>query len=202
MTDIIFFDTDCLSAFLWINDQCLLGKLYSGRIVIPGEVYDELSNPSIRHLKQRLDQLIESGAARIEEIEVDSKEYELYQKLISDPDEGHAIIGRGEASAIVLAWQDDGVLASNNLRDVSVYVEEFQLKHMTTGDILKEALAQGLIDEDEGNVLWAQMLQKRRRLGYDSFSAFLEANNDSIYSVPEDHNYVAEQEWFCLYIAG
>ena len=32
MTDELFFDTDCLSAFLWINNTNILQKLYSGRI--------------------------------------------------------------------------------------------------------------------------------------------------------------------------
>ena len=34
MTDDLFFDTDCLSAFLWINDTNILQALYAGKIVI------------------------------------------------------------------------------------------------------------------------------------------------------------------------
>lgn len=44
MTDDLFFDTDCLSAFLWINDTNILHELYGGRIVLPEPVYQELSN--------------------------------------------------------------------------------------------------------------------------------------------------------------
>jgi len=33
MTDEYFFDTDCLSAFLWINDVNILKELYGGRII-------------------------------------------------------------------------------------------------------------------------------------------------------------------------
>lgn len=32
MTDELFCDTDCLSAFLWINDTNILHELYGGRI--------------------------------------------------------------------------------------------------------------------------------------------------------------------------
>lgn len=32
MNDELFFDTDCLSAFLWINNTNILQKLYIGRI--------------------------------------------------------------------------------------------------------------------------------------------------------------------------
>lgn len=35
MTDKIFFDTDCLSAFLWIKNENILVKLYGGKIVLP-----------------------------------------------------------------------------------------------------------------------------------------------------------------------
>lgn len=58
MTDDLFFDTDCLSAFLWINDTNILHELYGGRIVLPEPVYQELSNPCIPHTGQRTDLLL------------------------------------------------------------------------------------------------------------------------------------------------
>ena len=176
MTEPLFFDTDCLSAFLWINNQSLLAQLYPGRVIIPAQVYAELSIPSVPHLKQRIDTMINNGDTRIETIQADTEEYRLYRKLVSKPDPGHVIIGNGEAAAIALAKEQGGILASNNLRDISVYVSEFSLQHMTTGDILKEALDRGLITEAIGNQLWQNMLQKRRRLGYQSFSDYLKAN--------------------------
>ncbi len=177
MTEPLFFDTDCLSAFLWINNQSLLAQLYPGRVIIPAQVYAELSIPSVPHLKQRIDVMISNGDARIETIQADTEEYRLYRKLVSKPDPGHVIIGSGEAAAIALAKEQGGILASNNLRDISVYVSEFNLQHMTTGDILKEALDRGLITETTGNQLWQNMLQKRRRLGYSSFSDYLKAKS-------------------------
>jgi len=47
-TKSIFFDTDCLSAFLWVKEESLVVQFYPGRVVLPLEVYRELSNPSIR----------------------------------------------------------------------------------------------------------------------------------------------------------
>ena len=120
--------------------------------------------------------MISTGDARIETIQADTKEYCLYRKLISKPDPGHVIIGKGEAAAIALAREHGGILASNNLRDVAAYVSEYRLQHMTTGDILKEALDRSLITESIGNQLWQNMLQKRRRLGYLSFSEYLKAH--------------------------
>lgn len=89
------------------------------------------------------------------------------------PDAGHKIIGRGEAAAISMSKCNNGVLASNNLKDISDYIAEYSLNHVTTGDILFEAFTKGYITEADGNVLWANMLAKRRKLGYSSFSDYL-----------------------------
>lgn len=75
MTDELFFDTDCLSAFLWINDTNILHKLYGGRIVLPEPVYQELSNPSIPHIKQRTDIMISNKDISVKTIEIDTEEY-------------------------------------------------------------------------------------------------------------------------------
>jgi len=67
----------------------------------------------------------------------------------------------------------DGVVASNNLSDIGIYIKRVGLKHTTTVDILIEALEKGFIKEDEGNALWASMLAKRRKLGAASFSEYI-----------------------------
>ncbi len=101
----------------------------------------------------------------------------MYRKLTLTPDPGHSYIGKGEAAAISLAKEKGGILASNNLRDINIYVQEYKLSHMTTGDIMKKALDIGLITESQGNTIWSNMLSKRRKLGYSSFSDFLKANS-------------------------
>ena len=175
MTDSLFFDTDCISSFLWVRNESLLPQLYPGRIVIPRPVYDELSNPRISHLKVRIDALVSAGQAEIVEIIVGTEEYNMFYKLTVEPDKGQKLIGKGEAASIALAKEDDGIVASNNLRDIGDYVEEFQLKHITTGEILVDAYNKGLITEVDGNTIWASMLAKRRKLGAASFSDFLKS---------------------------
>ena len=120
--------------------------------------------------------MLANGDARIERIQIETETYRLYRKMVSAPDPGHIIIGSGEAAAIAMAKEQGGILASNNLKDISVYISEFGLKHKTTGDILKEAMENGLISETDGNQLWKDMLRKRRKLGYATFSDYLKAN--------------------------
>lgn len=93
--------------------------------------------------------------ATIETIMVGTKTYELYRKLISACDTEHKIIGYGEAACISLAKGQQGILASNNLK-------EYGLAHMTTGDIMKMVLDERYIDEVQGNTIWANMLARRR----------------------------------------
>lgn len=173
MTDSLFFDTDCISAFLWVKYENLLSQLYPGRIVIPRPVYSELSNPRIAHLKVRIDAMVFAGQAEIAEIIVGTEEYKIFYKLTVEPDKGQKLIGKGEAASIALAKENDGIVASNNMRDIGDYIEKFQLKHVTTGDILVEAYNNGLITETDGNTIWTYMLTKRRKLGAVSFSDFL-----------------------------
>ena len=177
MTDKLFFDSDCISAFLWVREQNLLVLLYPGRIVIPKPAYDELAYPTTPQLKQRIDSLISNKQAVLETISVFSDTYNLYRKLTTNPDDGHIIIGPGEAASIAMAKTIGGIVASNNLKDISSYINEFDLKHITTGDILFEAMDKGFITEENGNIIWTSMLSKRRKLGASSFSEYIKSKN-------------------------
>ena len=175
MTDLLFFDSDCISAFLWVGNENLLVKLYPGRIVIPKAVYDELSYPGIAHLKARVDALLSAGQAQIMTIDIDTEAYALYYRLTVKPEAGHVVIGKGEAASIALAKQNGGIIASNNLKDITPYISEMGLKHLTTGDILLAALEKGYITETQGNTIWSTMLSKRRKLGAASFTSYIQS---------------------------
>ncbi len=172
MSNNLFFDTDCLSAFLWINDTNILEVLYGGDIVIPSPVYQELSNPCIPHIKNRADVLLEKKVASVMQIESDKEEYQLYRSLIRGTKNDKSI-GKGEAAGIALAKTYDGVLASNNWRDIAIYIERYNLKHLDTGMILKEALEKKIITEEQGNDIWKKMINKNRRLPTETFTEYL-----------------------------
>lgn len=173
MTEKLFFDTDCISAFLWVKEESILFKLYPGKIILPKPVLNELNNPSIPHIKRKVNQLCLNGDVSTKEILLNTEEYKLYYELAISPPKGERIIGKGEASAIALAKTHNGILASNNLRDISKHVEKYELEHITTGGILVEALDKGYIDEPTGNQIWTNMIGKRRMLPTTTFSEFL-----------------------------
>lgn len=173
MTKDLFFDTDCISSFLWVKREDILIKLYPGKIVLPKQVYIELSHPSIPHIKRKIAQLCSSGDITTQEILTNTDEYNLYHDLAISPPKHEKPIGKGEAAAIALAKTYNGILASNNLKDISKYIQRHHLQHVTTGDILVAALKAGYIDENDGNQIWSNMISRRRLLPTRSFSDYL-----------------------------
>ena len=147
MTEKYFFDTDCLSAFLWVREESILAKLYAGRIILPAQVYKELQK--VPHLLKRADTLKNRGALCVESMEVGTIEYADYLKMTSAPEKGMKKIGSGEAAGIAMVKQRGGTLASNNMRDIQPYIEKFGIVHITTGDILIEAMDADIITEAE-----------------------------------------------------
>lgn len=172
---LLFFDTDCIASFLWVNRENLLVQLYPALIVLPKHVFDELSHPSVPQLKRKLHALLCSGDIVTMTIEANTAEYTLYCQLAVRPPAGHKPIGRGEAAAIALAKARNGILASNNIQDVSPYVTQYGIQHITTGDILVQSLQEGIIDETVGNVIWQAMLHKCRKLPAATFTDYLKA---------------------------
>lgn len=104
--------------------------MYPGKIVIPKEVYNEIDRPNIPHLKARIDKLIDSGSAIVMSMDISSEEYSLYRKMTTYSGK-NKVIGSGEAASISLAKKHNGVLGSNNLRDVSYYIKKYSLNYVT-----------------------------------------------------------------------
>lgn len=178
MTEGYFFDTDCISAFLWVRGESILAKLYSGRIILPAQVYNELQK--VPHLLDRINVMKENKDLIVQSMEVGSVEYGDYLKMISSPDPGMKIIGKGEAAAIAMVKQRGGILASNNMRDIVSYISKYKLRHITTGDILLEAMRKGIITEDEGNIIWANMRRKKRRLPTETFTDYINRKHQGV----------------------
>lgn len=137
-------------------------------------VIDELSKVSNPRFQERIAYL-KDGQAEVWDIEISSKAFPLYYKMTQRPDKGHKIIGKGEASALALAHSHNGIVASNNFRDISTYIRELKLDYTTTGDILTDAYESALITRQEGDSIWEDMLAAGRKLGAMSFSGYLES---------------------------
>ena len=171
MTDLIYFDTDCLSSFLWVGREFLLIRLYKDRIFLSQQVYREIVR--IPSLKIKVNQLIQSKEFTLSDFQVGSPEHILYTELTKNPIKGRKIIGNGEASVICLAKCRDGIVGSNNFKDIWEYLDLYHLRHIATADILCEALENGLISLRESNTIWRDMRNKNTWLPEETFSDYL-----------------------------
>jgi hypothetical protein len=135
-------------------------------------VYNEIS--TVPHLQQKIDVMVSNGNLTIEDILVGSQENDLYLDL-TDYTRSAALplIGKGEAAAIVLSKKNNGILASNNFRDVKYYVDLYGLKHIATHDIIHKAVNDGILSIAQADAIWIQMVAKRRKLPFSTFSDYL-----------------------------
>ena len=175
MTDLIYFDTDCLSSFLWVSREYLLIRLYKGKIILSQQVYREIT--IVPQLKVKVDKFIDSNEFTRCDFQIDSSEAVLYMQLTKHPEKGRKIIGNGEASVISLAKCRDGIVGSNNLKDIREYLDDYNLRHISTAEILNDALNQKLIDIKVGNNIWRDMRNRNIWLPAESFSDYYARNS-------------------------
>jgi len=174
MTKVIFFDTDCISSFLWTNTEYLLIHKFGNNMQIPQQVYDEILK--VPHLKTKTDTMISNSNLSIIDLEVDSEEEDLYRRLTAyDSTSSLPLIGKGEAAAIVLTKKQNGILASNNFKDVKYYVEKYHLEHIATENIMNSAVEDGIITIAEADIIWIKMISKKRKLPYPTFTDYLKS---------------------------
>lgn len=83
-----------------------------------------------------------------------------------------APIDIGEAAVISMAYFNDGIVASNNLRDVESYVLKYDLRWVTSSFILSKAYELGLRTIDELDKIYIKMKQRCRKLPADDFTQY------------------------------
>ena len=170
----VFYDTDCLECFLFVDAGYILEKLFS-KIIIPEQVYNELmveNTPSV--VKANFKKLKE-GFVEIREIPFASQEFTTYKSIENGFwSETGKVCGSGESAAMALAHLNNGIVASNNLRDVEEYVESLDIGLITSSMILSRAVEKEIISENTASSLYAGMINNGINLPYDSFSRYFD----------------------------
>lgn len=91
----MFFDTDCISSFLWANQENLILQLYPGKIILPQDVYNESNQPFLPHFVTKLTQLKTSGSISTMSIETGTEAFGIFYALTITPQNGMKAIGKG-----------------------------------------------------------------------------------------------------------
>lgn len=181
----IYLDSDLLVSFLKSNKEDyfdIFQKVCQGyRFIVPKEVHTELlNNKELKRLEQlirRIESLIKNKVVELYEMRVDELAYVFKYKL-QQRVPGRKKIGPGEAAAIALCADKRGILASNNLRDVSRQVGNQRLKHITTSRVLGQAYTTGLINMEKAEEIWADMLSYGTFLPNKTFKEYLDRKED------------------------
>lgn len=133
----------------------MLKNEYS-KIIISAEVKDELFNKNTpEKVKNRLAQLIQEEYVEIKDLEFGSNEFNQYYTFITDNNTKD--VGKGELSVISLAIVKNGILASNNLKDVCYFVKKYNLEHVTTSKIIVTCYEKRYLTFDEADKIWKEL---------------------------------------------
>ena len=169
----IFYDTDCLSSFLEINDWSILEHLFD-EIFIPNAVYEEFNSlPSSSHIIKNLKSLIDTNFVKIDDISPFSNIYDVYRdikkeyKLLNGK-----FLGEGEAEAMALVVSREGILASNNFTDIKHFVDEYQMPLLTSAYMICISVDNGFISKGKASDMWNQMWENRVTLPKSTFEEY------------------------------
>lgn len=168
----VVFDNDCISSFSWVDRMDILFSVLNGELIIPVQVYEELS--VMEYYKKysfvfyNIKKEIENNKIKIETFEVGSNEAKLYLELIEGKITGK-VMGKGESAAVSIAKFREGTLASNNFCDIYDYCEESGITHICTDEILYMSYIKGYINREEAENVREKMKEKKRKLGKGSF---------------------------------
>lgn len=173
--DKIYFDSDCLSSFLATKSEDILLNLYGNKIVVSSVVYDEMRK--VPFLKNALDLYISRKVFQEETFAANSDTFQIF-RLLQKGDASHPKIGNGEASVIALAKSKNSTMASNNLKDISYYINYYNLNNLTTADIMFEAYTQKIKTLEELGAVWEKMIKRGQYLPTDTFSQWLKKNKN------------------------
>ena len=168
----VFYDTDCLECFLFVDAGHILEKLFSN-IIIPEQVYNELMDVNTPSVVKTNYNKLKRGFVEINHIEFASQEYVTYKSI----EKGFwsktgKVCGSGESAAMALAHLNNGIVASNNLSDVDEYIESLNFALITSSMILSIAFEKDIIGEDDANDLWKKILKKGIELPRANFSKY------------------------------
>ena len=170
----VFYDTDCLECFLFVDAGHILEELFS-KIIIPEQVYSEIMAENTPAIVKKNFKNLKNRFVEIKEISFLSQEYTTYNLIKKGLwSKTGKICGSGESAAITLAHLNNGLVASNNLSDVEEYIESLDIELITSSMILSKAVERDIISKENADDLWKGMINKGIKLPKKSFSDYFD----------------------------
>ena len=168
----VFYDTDCLECFLFVDAGYILEKLFT-KIVIPEQVYNELMDNNTPPIVKTNFNKLKERFVETKQIQFASQEYTTYNLIKKGFwSQTGKCCGDGESAAMALAHLNNGIVASNNLSDVEEYIESLDIELITSSMILSKAVEKGIVSENDANGLWKGMIKEGIDLPKNSFKEY------------------------------
>ena len=168
----VFYDTDCLECFLFVDAGHILEKLFT-KIIIPEQVYAELMDDNTPPIVKTNFKKLKDGFVETREIPFMSQEYTTYNLIKKGFwSQTGKCCGDGESAAMALAHLNNGIVASNNLSDVEEYIESLDIELITSSMILSKAVEKNIVSENAANGLWKGMIKEGIDLPKNSFTEY------------------------------
>ena len=168
----VFYDTDCLECFLFVDAGYILEKLFT-KIFIPEQVYNELMDNNTPPIVKTNFNKLKEGFVETKQIQFASQEYTTYNLIKKGFwSQTGKCCGDGESAAMALAHLNNGIVASNNLSDVEEYIESLDIELITSSMILSKAVEKGIVSENDANGLWKGMIKEGIDLPKNSFKEY------------------------------
>lgn len=166
----IYFDTDNLSEFLKHNKEHLLFELFgkNGAINITVQVKNELYSDSLTAslhpqalmFKNKIENYIELGYIKVAAISANLSGNKIFKELVTTHN-----MGEGEASCIALSTTTKNPMASNNYRDIGVFVRNELIDNYSATRILFECVNHNILSIDEACAVWAEFKDSSKSPG-------------------------------------
>ena len=168
----VFYDTDCLECFLFVDAGHILEELFS-KIIIPEQVYSEIMAENTPAIVKKNFKNLKNRFVEIKEISFLSQEYTTYNLIKKGFwSQTGKCCGDGESAAMALAHLNNGIVASNNLSDVEEYIESLDIELLTSSMILSKAVEKNIVSENAANGLWKGMIKEGIDLPKNSFNEY------------------------------
>jgi hypothetical protein len=161
---LILLDADVISHFISGGQFALLPAIFKNKKVLLDFVATELR--ASRKFRTYIDNVI--GTGFIKEINFQGNKQVImeYAKLIRT-------FGKGESACMAYCKFNKDILASSNLKDITIYCDENEITYITTMDFLAEALNKKQLTEQECNDFIRNVKAVGSKLPVDTISEYL-----------------------------
>lgn len=194
--DKIYFDADNLIEFLRHDKEHLLFELFGKNGVIhisnyvKSEIYprNEMSPHYSQavYLQSKIENYIQNGYIKIAPIPNNSKTETIFRDLVNIHN-----LGNGEASCIALSTVNNKPMASNNYKDIGMFIKNNLIDNYSSTKILYECVNQNILTFDQACQVWSEFKdstnKKPAKLPGDTFEdglfALVRGNEEAIEQV-------------------